>query len=75
MRALTAARQSLAITQNQYLAGLVDYLSVAQVQSNAYSAEQTALQLESQRLQASVQLIAALGGGWDKQALEASAAP
>jgi len=75
MRALTAARQSLAITQNQYLAGLVDYLSVTQVQSSAYSAEQTALQLESQRLQASVQLIAALGGGWDKQALEASAAP
>lgn len=75
MRALTAARQSLAITQNQYLAGLVDYLSVVQVQSTAYSAEQTALQLESQRLQASVQLIAALGGGWDKQALQASAAP
>lgn len=75
MRALTAARQSLAITQNQYLAGLVDYLSVVQVQSTAYSAEQTALQLESQRLQASVQLIAALGGGWDKQALQARTAP
>lgn len=75
LRALAAARQSLAITQNQYLAGLVDYLSVVQVQSTAYSAEQTALQLESQRLQASVQLIAALGGGWDKQQLERRAAP
>ena len=75
MRALDAARQSLAITQNQYLAGLVDYLSVAQVQSTAYSAEQTALQLESQRLQASVQLIAALGGGWDRQALVSRPAP
>jgi len=75
MRALTAARQSLAITQNQYLAGLVDYLSVVQVQSNAYSAEQTALQLESQRLQASVQLIAALGGGWDRAQLARKRAP
>ncbi len=75
LQALTAARQSLAITQNQYLAGLVDYLSVVQAQSTAFSAEQTALQLESQRLQASVQLIAALGGGWDRKALESRTAP
>ncbi len=75
LRALVAARQSLAITQNQYLAGLVDYLSVVQAQSSAYSAEQTALQLESQRLQTSVKLIVALGGGWDRSRLEGTAAP
>ncbi len=64
-RALDAARESLQLTQNQYEAGLIDYLSVVQVQTTALSTERTALQLTSDRLVASVQLIAALGGGWE----------
>lgn len=64
-RALDAARESLRLTQNQYDAGLIDYLSVVQVETTALSTERAALQLTADRLVASVQLIAALGGGWE----------
>lgn len=63
-RALAAARETLRQVTNQYQAGLVDYLSVVQAQTTALSAEQTALDVRVQRLAASVQLIAALGGGY-----------
>ena len=63
-RALAAARESLKITRNQYQAGLVDYLSVSQVEQSTYNTEISALQLKSQRLQAAVDLMMALGGGW-----------
>ncbi|TKR57146.1 efflux transporter outer membrane subunit [Allopusillimonas ginsengisoli] len=74
-RALAAARESLRLTQNQYDAGLIDYLSVVQVQTTALNAEQSALSLQSDRLAASVLLIAALGGGWDVQQLDEAATP
>lgn len=63
-RALAAARESLRLTRNQFDAGLIDYLSVVQVETTALSAERTALSLRADRLLTSVQLIAALGGGW-----------
>lgn len=64
-RALAAARESLRLTQNQYEAGLIDYLSVVQVETTALNTERAALSLASDRLVTSVQLIAALGGGWE----------
>ncbi|WP_231755482.1 efflux transporter outer membrane subunit [Bordetella sp. N] len=64
-RALEAARQSLTYTRNQYEQGLIDYLSVATVQATALSAERSAISLLGNRLIASVQLAAAVGGGWD----------
>lgn len=63
-RALEAARESLRLTENQYQAGLIDYLSVVQVEATALSTERAALSLKADRLVAAVQLIAALGGGW-----------
>ncbi|NYT64571.1 efflux transporter outer membrane subunit [Alcaligenaceae bacterium] len=66
-RALTAARLSLQLTRNQYDAGLIDYLSVVQVETTALNTERAALSLVTDRLLASVQLIAALGGGWQSQ--------
>lgn len=63
-RALAAARESLQLTRNQFDAGLVDYLSLAQTETSAFSAERQALDLESQRLRAAVKLLVALGGGW-----------
>ncbi|CAM5786909.1 efflux transporter outer membrane subunit [Castellaniella caeni] len=63
-RALAAARETLRQVSNQYQAGLVDYLSVVQAQTSALSAEQNDLDLQSQRLTASVQLVVALGGGY-----------
>jgi len=62
--ALESARESLTLTRNQYEAGLIDYLSVVQVEATALSTERSALTLRADRLVTSVQLIAALGGGW-----------
>jgi NodT family efflux transporter outer membrane factor (OMF) lipoprotein len=61
-----AAREAEALTLNQYKAGTVPYSSVITAQTTRLSAEQTALAVLSSRLQASVALIAALGGGWDE---------
>ncbi|WP_426139604.1 efflux transporter outer membrane subunit [Pseudomonas sp. DWP3-1-2] len=63
--ALAAARESLRLTSNQYKAGLIGYLDVVNVQTTALSNERSVLTLLQSRLIASVQLIAALGGGWD----------
>lgn len=63
-RALESARESLQLTQNQYEAGLIDYLSVVQTETTALSTERAALSLLSERLSASARLMAALGGGW-----------
>ncbi|MFJ2362569.1 efflux transporter outer membrane subunit [Pseudomonas sp. NPDC087697] len=65
--ALDAARESLRLTQNQYKAGLIAYLDVVVVQATALSNERSVLTLQQSRLIASVNLIAALGGGWDGQ--------
>jgi outer membrane protein TolC len=60
-----AAREAEALTLNQYKAGTVPYSSVITAQTTRLSAEETALQVLSSRLQASVALIEALGGGWN----------
>ncbi|MBV4536418.1 MULTISPECIES: efflux transporter outer membrane subunit [Pseudomonas] len=65
--ALDAARESLRLTENQYRAGLIGYLDVVNVQTTALSNERSVLTLLQGRLVASVQLIAALGGGWDAE--------
>ncbi|WP_017524850.1 efflux transporter outer membrane subunit [Pusillimonas noertemannii] len=63
-RALASARESLQLTQNQYDAGMIDYLSVVQVEATALNAERSALDLRLSRQIAAVQLMTALGGGW-----------
>jgi len=70
--ALDAARESLRLIENQYRAGTVDYNSVVNVQATALNNERTNLTLLGSRLTASVQLIAALGGGWQLQQLHDS---
>ncbi|CAM3731767.1 efflux transporter outer membrane subunit [Bordetella flabilis] len=64
-RALEAARESLELSRNQYKQGLIDYLDVAVLENTALNAERSAISLVGNRLIASVQLIAALGGGWN----------
>lgn len=68
--ALAAARESLRLIENQYRAGTVDFNSVVNVQATALSNERSTLSLLGNRLTTSVQLIAALGGGWQQQALQ-----
>ena len=65
--ALMSARESLRLTNNQYKAGLIAYLDVVNVQTTALSNERSVLTLLQSRLIASVQLIAALGGGWSAE--------
>jgi len=65
-KTVKAAREAEALTLNQYKAGTVPYSSVISAQTTRLSAEQTELQVLSSRLQASVSLIEALGGGWDQ---------
>jgi NodT family efflux transporter outer membrane factor (OMF) lipoprotein len=62
--AVRAARESVRIADNQYRAGLVNYLAVVVVQAAALLNERAALAIEGRRLVASVNLIKALGGGW-----------
>jgi outer membrane protein TolC len=56
----------LRLTRNQYKAGLIAYHGCGSRQATALSNERNVLNLLQSRLIASVQLIAALGGGWDR---------
>jgi len=62
--AVKAAREAETLTLNQYKAGTVPYSSVITAQTTRLNAEETALNVLSSRLQASVAMIQALGGGW-----------
>ncbi len=62
--AVDAARQSLAIANNQYEAGIASYLNVITAQNVALTSERDAADLQTRRLTASVELVKALGGGW-----------
>jgi NodT family efflux transporter outer membrane factor (OMF) lipoprotein len=63
--ATAAAENSLQLSLNRYKGGLVTYLEVITAQSIALSNERTGVDLLRRQLDASVQLIKALGGGWD----------
>ena len=67
-QAVTSARESSALTLNQYKAGTVNFLNVVTVQATALANERTALSLVGRQLAASVGLIRGLGGGWQPAA-------
>lgn len=62
--AVRAARESERIARNQYEAGTLTYINVATAQATALAAERNAIDLRARRLNATVSLIKALGGGW-----------
>jgi len=63
-RATDSAKESARVTANQYEAGMIDYLDVATTENTSLSQQQSLLSLQSTQWVASVELIAALGGGW-----------
>ncbi|MGH6980566.1 MAG: efflux transporter outer membrane subunit, partial [Stellaceae bacterium] len=67
------AREAERLTLNQYLAGTVAYTSVIIAQTTALTNEEAALTILQNRLTASVQLISALGGGWNASELPPAA--
>jgi NodT family efflux transporter outer membrane factor (OMF) lipoprotein len=68
--AVKAAREAETLTLNQYKAGTVPYSSVITAQTTRLNSEQNALDVLSGRLQASVAMIQALGGGWKASTLK-----
>lgn len=63
-QALKAARESVALTVNQYKAGTASFLNVALVQAQQLNEERTMVQLVGRQLSASVALIRSIGGDW-----------
>lgn len=63
-QAATAARRSEELALNRYQAGQVDFTTVITAQTQSLAAQQNLITLQRQRMQASVALVQALGGGW-----------
>jgi NodT family efflux transporter outer membrane factor (OMF) lipoprotein len=66
---VNAAQRSLDISTAQYKAGVANSLQVITAQATVLQVQRSAVDLVTRRLIASVQLIQALGGGWDTSRL------
>jgi NodT family efflux transporter outer membrane factor (OMF) lipoprotein len=64
--AVAAAERSLKLAESRYQGGITTYLEVIVAQSVALSNERTAVDLLTRRMTASVNLVRALGGGFEK---------
>jgi outer membrane protein TolC len=63
------AERYLELAKARYYTGVDTYLNVLVAQSTLLSDQQTLASLRTQAMTASVQLIEALGGGWDRSQL------
>jgi NodT family efflux transporter outer membrane factor (OMF) lipoprotein len=73
--AVQSSMQTLAVSLNQYRAGIISYISVTVAQSTELGNRRTAVGILGRRLTSSVLLIKALGGGWDSSARSDAVAP
>ncbi|MGO9404270.1 MAG: efflux transporter outer membrane subunit [Terriglobales bacterium] len=67
--AIASAQRSLNLATDRYRLGIDPYLNVITAQTTLFSNQQTAVNLRIEQIVDSVQLIEALGGGWDSSAL------
>jgi NodT family efflux transporter outer membrane factor (OMF) lipoprotein len=67
--AVKSAQRNLTVATDRYKLGIDPYLNVITAQTSLLSNQQTAVNLRMQQMTASVQLIEALGGGWDTSQL------
>lgn len=67
--AVQAAQRSLDLSVTRYEGGVTSYLEVIVAQNAALSDEVTAVNILGRRMASAVQLIQALGGGWDASSL------
>jgi NodT family efflux transporter outer membrane factor (OMF) lipoprotein len=68
-QSVKSADRALQVSTAQYKAGTTAYLTVLTAQATALAAERTQIDLLARRLEASVQLVVNLGGGWDTSQL------
>ena len=64
-QAVAAAQHSLNLSNNRYKGGVTSYLEVLTAESALLTNQRTYTDLQTRQFAASVQLIRALGGGWD----------
>ncbi len=69
--AVAAAQRNLDVANDRYRAGIDPYLNVITAQTTLLSNQQTAVNLRREQMTSGVQLIEALGGGWDATRLPA----
>jgi multidrug efflux system outer membrane protein len=70
-RAVANSRRAADLATDRFTSGIVSYLEVVDASRDALQAERANAQLTGQRLIAAVQLIKALGGGWNQNELMA----
>ena len=63
--AIQSAQRNLQVATDRYRAGIDPYLNVITAQTTLLSTQQTAVNLRRNQMVASVQLVEALGGGWN----------
>jgi outer membrane protein TolC len=68
-QAVQSAQRFLELAQARYETGVDQYLNVLVAQTTLLTDQQTLSNLHTQAMTASVQLIEALGGGWDRSQL------
>jgi NodT family efflux transporter outer membrane factor (OMF) lipoprotein len=64
-RAVNAAQHSLDLSNQRFKGGATSYLEVITAEGTLLTNQRTATDLQTRQFAASVQLIRALGGGWD----------
>ncbi len=68
--AANAALKAMQLATSRYREGAVNYLEVVTAQTAALQAERSFIALDTIRQLTSIQLIKALGGGWNKESLK-----
>lgn len=64
-RASASSAEATRLSRQRYEGGLVSYLEVVDAERSSLTAKRNRIQAESARLVTTVQLVQALGGGWD----------
>jgi outer membrane protein TolC len=73
--AVRSSRETVAITRNQYQAGIVGYLNVLSAQNVELTDQRTAIGILGRRMNAAVLLIKAAGGRWEGAPVHSSGPP